>query len=218
MKRVSVSVFLVAVLLLGSSVISYGLTFGDNLLVNGGFENGLGGWTSDYGYQRSANPSAHGGNSYLGNKSDKSLTYQVVDLINLGFYAYDLDASSISVLLGGWQAGYQNQTDRGMIEYYFYSSYTDEENYEDVYSGSLGWVSTDSTWEDKFLTMILPANTRFIGFNFVSVRGEGTNNDGYLDDAYIVLSRAATPAPEPSTIPFFWGSGLSGLPGLAERN
>jgi hypothetical protein len=162
-----------------------------NLLFNPGFESNLDGWTTDHGAIRKASPLPHDGVNYLiGSMDNSSLsyTYQTMDLIGAGFDPDDLDAGYLEVYFGGWQAGYQTQTDSGKIEIIV----TDGTN--ELLRSDLGWFYSNSTWVLKEGAVALPQGARFITYGFHSQRFQGSNNDGYLDDTFVELRTSQAPA------------------------
>ncbi len=155
-----------------------------NLLSNPGFESELEGWTTDHGAIRQGGPSPHGGANYLMGGMDgssRSYTYQTVDLMGAGFGRDDLDAGFLEVRFGGWQAGWQTQTDSGKIEIIV----TDGTN--ELARSDLGWFYSNDTWVFKEGAIPLPQGARFITYGFYAERFQGSNNDGYLDDAFLEL-------------------------------
>jgi len=158
-----------------------------NLLQNPGFELGLFAWTTDHGAIRQAGPSPHGGTNYLMGANDgasQSYTYQNVDLIAAGFAAEELDSASLAVQFGGYQAGWSTQTDRGRIEIIVTDGSTE------LARADLGWFYSNYTWFLKEGTIRLPPGARIITYGFYAVRYAGSNNDGYLDDAFLELRSA----------------------------
>ncbi|NQT83093.1 hypothetical protein HQ563_08720 [bacterium] len=161
-----------------------------NLLSNPGFESNLDGWTTDHGANRPGTPMPHGGTSYLTGSMDgasESYTYQTVDLIGAGFDPDDLDAGSLEVHFGGWQAGWQTQTDQGKTEIIV----TDGTN--KLLRSDLGWFYSNHTWVLKEGAVRLPKGARLITYGFYTQRFEGYNNDGYLDDAFLKLRKVTRP-------------------------
>jgi hypothetical protein len=163
---------------------------GRNLLVNAGFEWDLSGWTTDHGAIRTTSPSPHGGAKYLMGGNDgsaASYTYQVLDLVALEVDTAAIDLGALQVSYGGWQAGWSTQTDQGKIEIIISDG-------EDVLDTSdLGWFYSNYTWYLKEERVPLPVGARFITYGFYARRYQGSNNDGYLDDAFLVLTTGATP-------------------------
>jgi hypothetical protein len=156
-----------------------------NSLLNGGFEDGLASWTTDYGAIRFDSPPPYCGDQYLmGGAEDgaaKSYTYQTVTLAKLGLTAQEVDAGAAAVEYGGWQAGYEQQQDRGKIELIFRDA-----NHAPISSVDLGWFYSASEWTLLSGEADVPVKTRSITFGFHAERFAGINNDGYLDSAYLV--------------------------------
>jgi len=177
-----------------------------NLLQNAGFESGLAGWTtSGNAAIRSANPPAFEGNNYVfGASTPLYSVSQVVDLLAAGVNANDIDAGTLNLVFGGYQAGFSTQTDAGQITVRLL----------DASSAPLSAVSTPSffsnaIWiEQRSTTSLLPG-TRHVSFEFVGTRTAGSNNDAYLDAAFVEVQ----PVPLPAALPML----LGGLGLLATR-
>lgn len=179
-----------------------------NLLLNAGFESGLTGWTtSGNAAIRSANPPAFEGNNYVFGASTPLYTVsQVVDLLAAGVNANDIDAGALNLVFGGYQAGFSTQTDAGQITVRLL----------DASSTALNAVSTPSffsnaTWTEQRGTTFLLPGTRHVSFEFVGTRTAGSNNDAYLDAAFVEVQ----PVPLPAALPLLLG-GL-GLLALRRR-
>ncbi|MCP4994323.1 MAG: DUF2341 domain-containing protein, partial [Gammaproteobacteria bacterium] len=155
-----------------------------NLLQNSGFESGLDNWQTDNATIRTTNPNPHGATAYLYGGPDTALsyTYQTVDLVTLGYDVTAIDQGKYKVLYGGWQSGYQDQKDIGTIEVKFLDA-----SQSIIATDSLGSFYSNSIWVEKKNELLIPAGTRSIIYGFQAERVEGSNNDGYLDDAYLYL-------------------------------
>lgn len=160
--------------------------FDINLLINPGFENNLNGWTTDNATIRTVDPSPHSGISFLfggnGGRST-SYTYQIVDLMTQGFLPAEIDSGNVNVHYGGWQSGWHTQRDSGKIEIIALDAGKVEISRHD-----LGWFYSNNTWTLKQGVQLIQANTRYIRFGFYAQRFAGSNNDGYLDDAYLKVT------------------------------
>ena len=158
---------------------------GTNLLANPGFELGLTGWTTDHGAIRQTNPPPHEGTNYLMGAIDgagSSYTYQTIDLLVAGFTPNELDSLPFEVHFGGWQAGWETQTDSGRIEVIL------ADGTNEISRVDLGWFYSNMTWSLKEGSLPLPPATRTITFGFYALRRSGANNDAYLDDAFLVVA------------------------------
>jgi hypothetical protein len=156
-----------------------------NLLANPGFELGLEGWTTDHAAIRQASPPPHQGTNYLMGSmggAANSYTHQTIDLVAAGFDPADYESFPFEVHFGGWQAGWQTQTDAGRIELILW------EGTNELHRLDLGWFYSNMTWTLKEGTLSLPPATRQITFGFYARRASGSNNDGYLDDAFLFVS------------------------------
>jgi hypothetical protein len=183
-------------LIIGTAGMAGAIPIGVNLLDNPGFEDSvaLNYWTTDHGALRSINPLPHSGSYYLMGANDgssSSYTYQTVDLVSEGFSETDLDSGLYLVHFGGWQSGWETQTDRGKIEIILKDSSSSA-----LYTTDLGWFYSNNTWTLKEGSTALLTGTRYITYGFYAQRYQGTNNDGYLDDAFLEI----TAVPEPSSI------------------
>lgn len=179
-----------------------------NLLLNSGFEDGLTSWTtSAVGPDpdaavaiRTASPDAAEGSAYIFGDDTPSFTaYQDVDLVAAGFSAATIDLGGLNALFGGYQAGYTNDGDYGVISLEFL----------DGGGSSLGLSSLDAytselSWAKQSGTVDVLSGTRTIRYSFTGTRLNGINNDAYLDLASLIVT-----VPEPSSVT------LLGLGGLA---
>lgn len=162
-----------------------------NLLENPGFELGLSNWVTDYGTIRGEDPLPHGGSQYfMGARGGPaaSYTYQVVDLVAEGFSVTVIDSGLLDIHYGGWQSGWDTQQDSGKIETIF------SDGISILGSSNLGWFYSNHTWVLHETTVDIPAGTRSVTFGFYAQRYHGTNNDGYLDDAFMEV------VPEPMSV------------------
>jgi hypothetical protein len=208
MKKLFLIVFTLTYVILRMNETAYTAPIGVNLLDNPGFESDLIGWTTDNGAIRTASPLPHNGSKYLmggNNGTANSYTYQTIDLLSKGFLESEIDSGSHSVFFGGWQAGWSTQTDRGKIEIIL-----KDDSFSELDIKDLGWFYSNFTWTLKEGTTDLMAGTRYIDYGFYSKRYQGSNNDGYLDDAFLSL----VPLP-PALILFV--SGLIGLFGSMRK-
>ncbi|MCP4350101.1 MAG: hypothetical protein GY795_31865 [Desulfobacterales bacterium] len=156
-----------------------------NLLTNPGFESGLDGWeVGDAQAVRGVDPPPHSGDSYLLGSSEMDLSYtsQIINLIAKGFNAQQIDSGMYSVHYGGWQAGWQEQEDKGKIEIIL------TDGTSELASEDMEWFHSNNTWELKEGIIKLVPGTRYITFGFHALRDSGKNNDAYLDDAFVFVS------------------------------
>lgn len=159
-----------------------------NLLVNGGAESGnLTGWVGDPGGWTAATNATHGDTSPLGGNEyffppngTSGNIHQEIDLIARGsFSSNDLDGELLTVIVGGSLEVAGIDTGQLLIEYL------------DISSGVLGTYKSPLADSEIWLlhkdARILPSGTRFISYRFESIRNIGTQNNGYLDNAFVVL-------------------------------
>ncbi|MBL8533940.1 MAG: PEP-CTERM sorting domain-containing protein [Betaproteobacteria bacterium] len=164
-----------------------------NLLVNPGFESGLTGWQTTGNVElRTAvsEPDPYEGVNYIFGLNTPSFSVrQDIDVLTSGFSADAVDSGTLEVLFGGWQAGYQTQTDEGQITV----------SMLDAQLAELGHLSlesfySNSTWVEQSGVTPLLEGTRYLRYSFVGTRHSGSNTDAYLDAAYLEVR--AVPEPE----------------------
>lgn len=159
-----------------------------NLLVNGGAESGnLTGWTGDPGGWIAATDATHGATSPLGGNeyfsapdgTSGSLQQEIDPKQRGNFNDLDLDSELLTIVAGGNVEVLGTDTGQIFIDYL------------DINSGILASykspLADGEVWIQHKDTRILPSGTRFVNFKFESIRNAGTPNDGYLDNAFIVL-------------------------------
>jgi hypothetical protein len=153
-----------------------------NLLKNAGFEDGLIGWSTQGGaVTRTTNPTPHEGSQYLaGGDTPRFTVSQLVDLSLAGFVAENIDLGTYSVHFGGFQAGWNAQTDQGQIGVRFYDT-----SGETVGTVRLPFFYSNHTWVLQDFAALLPPSSRTVEFFFEGIRHDGSNNDAYLDDAFV---------------------------------
>ncbi|MBK8958382.1 MAG: hypothetical protein IPM80_08070 [Proteobacteria bacterium] len=88
-----------------------------NLLTNAGFEDGYNGWsTTGAPDLRHSDPAPFEGNNYAFSIANSHYTLQQdVSLLAAGFLAEVIDSGALLAHFGGWQSGYETQSDEGQI-------------------------------------------------------------------------------------------------------
>lgn len=183
-----------------------------NLISNPGFETGNVGDTVIAGWQSSGNatirkidPSAYEGVNYIfGQNTVEFSIWQDIDLLSSGFSSSAIDTGNLDVNFGGWQSGYSND-DIGQISIHLFDT-----GMAEIGVTSLSAFTSDHEWVKQSGTTDLLFGTRFIRYEFTGTRNFGSNNDAYLDAAYLHI------VPVPAAV-WLFGSGLIGLIGLARR-
>lgn len=170
-----------------------------NLLSNGSFEDGLNAWAvTGNAAIRSANPLAFDGTNYVfGSNTALYSVSQVVDLLARGVNAGDIDAGTLNLRFGGYQAGFSTQTDAGQITVRLLDALGTQ-----LTSMSTPSFFSNAIWVEQAGTTGLLPGTRSVSFEFVGTRVSGANNDAYLDAAFVEV----TPVPLPATLPLLAGA------------
>lgn len=158
-----------------------------NLLKNPSFEQQLDHWAGEGSVAtRLADPEPHDGSAYIyGHKTAKFRLKQTVNLTANGFFDESIDSGKWSAKFGGFQAGFKDQKDNGVISLIFLNSSEAEIGKE-----SLASFYSNHTWIEQSGKIKIPAGTRSIIYEFIGNRlGGGENNDAYLDSAYLEIIR-----------------------------
>lgn len=190
-KTVSLSGIVAAIILPSVSLAQSDLN--SNLLANYSFESGLASWdNSGNASIRTSDPNAYDGVAYLfGLSTPQFSVSQTVSLTSLGFDVGAIDSGQVNTIFGGFQAGWNGQPDFGQISISFLDFSSQE-----IGSQSLtGDYTSNKTWKEISGFSVVPFGTRSVEYRFTGTRNAGSNNDAYLDAAYLRVSAI----PEPST-------------------
>jgi hypothetical protein len=193
--------------LFGCAGLAQAAGLGSNLVVNGGAEAGLAGWSTfggvdpftavDYGpnwvLPTQPGPLDRGLNLFVGGSASYAAGFQVLDLGEIP--AAFLSGGTLNYTLTGWLGGWLSQGDNVKVTAQFF----------DAQSGLLGSAAlgpttpadrNNETGLNFFSTGgALPANTHSITLVMEMTRLEGSDNDGYADNLSFTLS----PVPEPGS-------------------
>ncbi|MFG6415153.1 PEP-CTERM sorting domain-containing protein [Roseateles sp. DC23W] len=189
-------------------------TLGGNLIVNGGAEAGVSGWTGfdgyplfqsvDYGSNwvlpTQPGPADRGSKMFAG-FGGQTAGFQVVELGVLAGQALHYD-------LSGWLGGWQTQGDNALL----YVSFLDTVGNE-IGFASIGPVMPADRGNQTGLFLrgasgLLPTQTTSLMFSLSMERQGGGDNDGYADNLSFVVTSAV---PEGSTLAYLLaGLGLVG--------
>ncbi|MEL6867753.1 MAG: metallophosphoesterase, partial [Bacteroidota bacterium] len=162
----------------------------DNLLLNGGGEDGVNHWIVETGSIESLGPGeCAGGNPYRGdkylavgglcdgNETTYSAAYQIVDVSSM---AAVISGGEVEVNANAYLANYNGNDQPSFFVQYL-----------DATDGLLGTSPTQSastsTWTYFSISELLPAATRQIKIVLTGTRNAGTDNDSYFDELAIQL-------------------------------
>lgn len=161
----------------------------ENLIQNGGAEDGVDYWIEDQGSFESINSGECAGNdAYLGDKlfavggvcEDNAYGEGHQD-VDVSAYQTDIDGQGVIVNFGGYLSDY-NGSDIPEFKVEFYDSS----------NGLIGSSSTyshnASTWTLFNETMNVPAQTRTIRMVLMGTRNAGSDNDSYFDEMFVKLN------------------------------
>jgi hypothetical protein len=165
-----------------------------NLLLNPGFEAGLSNWnTTGNAAIRMSNPPPYEGSNYVFGISTSHYTvWQEIFLITNGIPDTEIDSGMLDAEYGGWQSGWETQKDQGQISIVFLDDTTNE-----IGRAELPFFYSNHTWVEQYGITNMPVGTRKIRYHFEGVRKEGSNNDAYLDAAFLYV------VPEPGSFSLF---------------
>ena len=166
-----------------------------NLLSNPGFEQGLTDWTTDPAALAGVapdGPAAYDGANYFyaGPNTASGYAQQQVNLLQGGYSPTQIDSGTLTISFGGYTRSLAASTpDQGSITVSFIGA-----------SGTtvLGTMTVDSTnpttqWTLTSGTAALPVGTRFILYQFNANRETASDDNAYLDDAFVSLSAVSGP-------------------------
>lgn len=164
----------------------------NNLLVNGGAEEGTTGWTTVVGaFESLASGECGGHNAYAGNRlfavggicSDNAYGegYQMVDV---SAYAEAINAGNARASFGGYLRDWQG-SDVPEFRLDFYSAQNAKIGSTPKYAGPTAeWTLVRGLAE-------IPANTTKIRFVMSGTRQAGSDNDSYFDEMFLKLDTAS---------------------------
>lgn len=194
-----------------------------NVIVNGTFDNNSTGWTGSYSI-RNVDPWINTGSYYFPGAGpshyvwqDYALTAEEVAKAADGRLSYSFSADTF---------GWHGQRDYSILSVSFYDAAEALLGYaaidtRDVYpDGALPWdlfVYAGGKYYQE-VDGFVPVSTASLTFEINSIRvGGGTNNDGYVDNAYFAFADVPAPAPipVPATLPLL-GAGVAAF-GIMRR-
>jgi len=115
--------------------------------------------------------------------------WQDISLAELGLDASIVDSGTAMIDFGGWQSGWNTQTDAGQISVKFL-----DENLLEVGTSLLPFFFSNHTWVQQAGQATVVSGTRSVRYHFEGVRTGGSNNDAFLDAAYLNVSAVPLPA------------------------
>jgi hypothetical protein len=205
MKR---QLLVAAALLAAACSSNAAVIYGQNLVVNGGAEAGMTGWSGypDYNLVQAVN---YGSNWVLPTQPGP-LDRGASMFAGLGQYAvafqnFDLGVPTVSNMayaLSGWLGGWADQGDNAL----FYVQFLDASNNE-IGSSALGPVTAEERANQTGLFYrdtvgFMPAGTSKLAFWLSMERLVSNDNDGYADNLSFIL-QPVSEVPEPAMAPIF---------------
>lgn len=188
--------------------LAHGAGFDSNLVVNGGAESGVTGWSTfggvspfesaEYGSNwvlpTQPGPVDRGAHLFVGGSVSYAAGYQVLDLT--GISAQALASGQVGYTLSGWLGGWLVQADNVKVTAQFFDASSTL-----LGSAALGPTTPADRGGQTGLTFFtaggtVPLNTAAISVVMEMTRLEGGDNDGYADNLSFVLS----PVPEPASL------------------
>jgi hypothetical protein len=210
--------FLVAAALFAMACGSHAaVIYGQNLVVNGGAEAGMTGWSGYPDY--SAVQSVDYGSSWVlptqpGPADRGARMFAGLGQYAVGYQSLDFSTpmtQNISYSLSGWLGGWADQGDNAL----FYVQFLDEYNNE-IASSALGPVTPDDRHNQTGLYYresdgFVPVGTSKLSFWLSMERLVSSDNDGYADNLSFILQAPVNEVPEPGMMPvFLLGLGMLG--------
>ncbi len=161
----------------------------ENLLLNPGAESGMANWTITVGNVEAVTAGQCGGPSpYSGSKyfavggicTDTPLgrCYQQIDVSG---YADNIDSGQFQANYGAYMRDWSGNDDLPSVKIQFFNA----NNIFISESSTLSTLNGSWTLVDNWVS--IPAQTRFIRFEMEGVRNNGSDNDSYIDDNYLVV-------------------------------
>lgn len=157
-----------------------------NLLVNGGFESGLAGWTrntSAIAGIGTASPFV-GGASFVAGADAGGFAQQTIDLLAAGFSAVALDGRDLAVTFGG-RLRTANEAAADAMRLVL--TFLDAGGVPIASPVTVQATSANDRWELAGGRVVLPPLTRSIRYRFETDRNTGGTNDGMLDGAFVYV-------------------------------
>lgn len=162
-----------------------------NLLLNGGAEDGIDGWTATEGVIESilsgecAGNDAHSGDRLfaVGGVCVENAYAEAYQLIDVSAFAQHFVDGNAKVIFGGYLSDYQG-SDRPDFRLEFLSATGNLVGATPTYGVNSG------EWVKLRKTATLPAACRSIRFVLTGTRQGGTDNDSYFDDMFLQIDTA----------------------------
>jgi hypothetical protein len=202
-----------------------GLILGTNWVVNGDAESGAGStdgssvpvpdWTTvgsfplitavqyaaapgNFPAVSDPGPPSRGLNFFAGGNNPTAAGFQSIDV---SAFAAQIDAGQLTYALSGYLGGWTNQTDYATFAVIFTNAANTTIGGDDINGPGPADRNNQTGLLFESTTGVIPTNTRSIGFEIQSIRGQGTYDDGYADNVSFVANQSgvgpAPAAPEP---------------------
>jgi hypothetical protein len=153
-------------------------------IINPGGEDGITGWTAEYGNIGNITESIgytvpHSGNNalYVGPSSPSACAAQELDLVGQGVPACNIDKGNLQFELASWLAGYTSQRDSASLSVRF-----KDEDKNTISTSENTWSYSGDSWHHTPHTRYIPPTTRFVDIRLLGLRYDEDNCDAYFDD------------------------------------
>ena len=194
---------------------AHALSFGANIITNGGAEKGLGAadavevtalpqWKrkgkltavqyNAPGFLTATSPDPRNrGKNFFAGGPDNRLS-KAIKTIDLSSVTSAIDGNGVSYVLSGYFGGYSSQNDHAVLSAVFFDASNQRLNQVSI--GNV--LATDRADTTSLLLRklngIIPAGTRSVELTLTMSRTDGSYNDGYADSLSLVLTEIVPPS------------------------
>ncbi len=175
-----------------------------NLLIDPGFEQGLGGWnTNPSATTRASTPAPFEGSQYFfAGGTPSGFAEQTVNLVADGISAGQIDGPGLFAVFGGRvRSAAESPPAQGLITLTFLDA-----SHTEISQDTVKAQNVNDRWELVGDRLAIPVGTRFLEYRFEADRQTGTNDNSFLDGAFLRVEASAV-APDQGA----YGNALSEL-------